>query len=498
MHVQLICQAVSDLLEEKKMVPLEKLQGRYFDSLSEYRLFLETELSIPNEVMDLLLEESKTRIYSCCGREYYFSPNVDYHDSDEKTCVECGVEIKNHYFWDEYIPSLFVKDAGLKFIVKTDNFYFGRRKQCELCLDDIDLSRKHCVIRMFGRRYKLIDLGSRNGTYLNGKKISEAYIKAGDTIRLGKHIRIVIGMSKKTESVKIKYDNDSSHIIGESSITDMLIGVEMGKYLIKENLGKGGMGVVYLADNVENGQEVAVKVLRASRKDEPGVEHRFNKEKNVLKQLHSDHIIQYLDAGQFNGLNYIVMEYFGKFNLGEYISIHGVLTLPVSVNIILKVLKAMEQAHGSGIIHRDIKPENVLVDEELNVRITDFGLMKNLEASQTGLTTVTGVTLGTPSYMAPEQIKTAKNVTVQTDVYGIGATLFHMLTGRPPYEGVGAIEILMKVGEEPLPKLNSLVPDLPIWICDIVDKALEFGMEDRFSSAMEFRKEIESHLNELS
>ncbi len=130
------------------------------------------------------------------------------------------------------------------------------------------------------------------------------------------------------------------------------------------------------------------------------------------------------------------------------------------------------------------------------MRVSDFGLMKSLEISSSGSTTVTGVTLGTPSYMAPEQIKTAKSVTFQTDIYGAGATLYHMLSGVPPYDGYGSIDILMKVGEEPIRPLKALRPELPDRLCDLVDNALAFNLEDRVQTVSHFTEELKAILRE--
>lgn len=487
MQLHLICQAVTDLLDEKKIVPVESLKGKVFEELSEYREYVITNLKLPAEVFDFLLEESKTRILSCCGNQYYF-PSNPANDSDEThVCLDCNLPIKNHYYWNDKVPTVYVPSTGKKMLVNSENFYIGRKPECELCLDNIDMSRRHCCIRLVDNRYKVVDLGSRNGTYLNQIKITEAYIKSGDVLRFGKKIYVVIGSSSKTTSVRLALDASAMSKYGESSLTDMLMGVQIGPYLIQDNLGKGGMGIVYLAEHIETHKKYAIKILRSSKQDEIGVVARFHKEQHVLEKLKSPYIIQYYDAGSYNGLDYIVLEYFGNGNLGDYLSEHGKMSLYLSLKVIMKVLEAMEVAHESGVIHRDIKPDNILIDESFDVRVTDFGLMKNLETSRTGASTVTGVTLGTPSYMAPEQIKTAKAVTAQTDVYGIAATLYHMLSGHPPYEGTGAIEIIMKVGVLPIKPLQKYELDLPEELCQIIHKALSFELEDRYTSALQFK-----------
>lgn len=494
MQLHLICQAVTDLLEEKKIVPIDALKGKVFEELSEYREFVISQLKLPAEVFDFILEESKTRILSCCGNEYYFPINSENQSTENNVCLDCNLPIQNQYYWYEKVPTLYVPSSGIKIIVDVENFYIGRKPECELSLDNIDMSRRHCCIRLIENRYKVIDLGSRNGTYLNQNKITEAYIKSGDVLRFGKKLYVVIGNSSKTSSVRLSIETSTQSKYGESSLTDMLMGVQMGPYLIVDNLGKGGMGVVYLAEEVETHKKYAIKIIRSSKQEEAGVVARFHKEKHVLEKLKSPYIIQYFDAGTYNGLDYIVLEYFGTGNLGEYLRANTKMSLYLSLKVICRVLDAMEVAHEQGVIHRDIKPDNILIDESFDVRVTDFGLMKNLESSRTGASTVTGVTLGTPSYMAPEQIKTAKTVTPQTDVYGIAATLYHMLSGNPPYEGVGAIEIIMKVGVLPIKSLHKCEPELPKELCDIIHKALSFELEDRYSSALQFKEQLEKFL----
>jgi len=487
MQHQLICQAVTDLLDEKKIVPIDALKGKTFDELSEYRDFVISKLNLPEEVFDFILEESKTRILSCCGNEYYFSTHVENDSNEPQICQECNELLVNQYYWDEKVPTLYVPASGIKVIVNDENFCIGRKPECHLCLDNIDMSRRHCAIRLIDNRYKVVDLGSRNGTYLNQVKVTEAYIKSGDVLRFGKKLYIVVGSTSKTSSVRIAIDESTMSKYGESSLTDMLVGVKIDKYLIKDNLGKGGMGVVYLAEHLESRKNFAIKILRSSKQDEEGVSQRFHKERHVLEKLKSPYIIQYYEAGAYNGLEYIVLEYFGSGSLGDYLREYQKLSVYLSLKVISKVLDAMEVAHESGVIHRDLKPDNILIDKSFDVRVTDFGLMKNLETSRTGVSTVTGITLGTPSYMAPEQIKTAKAVTAQTDVYGAGATLYHMLTGHPPYEGTGAIEIIMKVGILPIKPISEYDPEIPKELCAIVEKALSFELEDRYTSVLQFK-----------
>ena len=488
MQLELICQAVTDLLEEKKIVPVEALKGKIFEELSEYREFVISSLQLPAEVFDFILEESKTRILSCCGNEYYFPTVPETTEPEIHLCLICNLPLVNHYYWNDKVPTLYVKSTGKKVIVNNENFYIGRKEGCDLFLDNIDMSRKHCCIRLIEDRYKVVDMGSRNGTYLNQNKITESYIKSGDVLRFGKKILLVIGSTAKTSSVRIELEASALSKYGESSLTDMLMGVQVDRYLIKENLGKGGMGIVYLALNIDTHKNYAIKILRSSKQDEVGVVTRFHKEKHVLEKLKSPYIIQYFDAGCYNGLDYIVLEFFGKGSLGDHLREHTKMSVFLSVSIICKVLEAMEVAHDQGIIHRDLKPDNILIDENFDVRVTDFGLMKNLESSRNGSSTVSGVTLGTPSYMAPEQIKTAKAVNAQTDVYGAAATLYHMLSGHPPYEGSGAIEIILKVGIQPIKSLLEWEPDLPKELCAIIDRALSFNLDDRFGSALQFKE----------
>lgn len=496
MQIQLLCQAVTDLLIEKKIVDVTSLVEKEFEDLSAYKAHLLNNLNLPSEVVDILLEECKTRIYSCCGREYYFPAIKDAVNID-KICLECGAEIRNPYLWDEKVPSLFVSLGGLKTIVKNESFYIGRKKDCDLSLDNIDLSRKHCCIQLIDNKYKLVDLGSRNGTYLNNRKIKEAYIKPGDEFKLGKKIRVIVGSSSKTSSIRKNLESNSSTSYGGSSLTDLLSGVEIRDYKVVRPIGKGGMGVVYLAEDQRKNRKVAMKFLRSSRHDEPSASARFYKEQHILEKLQCDYIISYYDAGCYNHLDYIVLEYFGGFTAGEYLKKNDSFAPDVAIGIMLKVLEGIDHAHSIGVIHRDLKPDNILLDENFDVRVSDFGLMKSLESSSSGSTTVTGVTLGTPSYMAPEQIKTAKNVTFQTDIYGAGATLYHMLSGIPPYDGYGSIDILMKVGEEPIRPLKSVRPELPDRLCDLVDKTLEFNLKDRVESVTYFKEELIGVLKEF-
>ncbi len=253
-------------------------------------------------------------------------------------------------------------------------------------------------------------------------------------------------------------------------------------------LGSGAMADVYLAEQTSLGRQVAVKVLRAETTRNPGAVERFEQEARAAASLVHGHIVQIHEVAFLEGLHFLAEEYVAGPSLKAWLSARGPLDAGQAVWILAQVGSALARSAEQGIVHRDIKPENLLLTPAGDVKVADFGLARvmseNLELTQDGMT------LGTPLYMSPEQGE-GRQVDARSDLYSLGATVYHLLTGRPPYSGPSAVAVVIAHIKDPLVPLAGLRPDLPAGLCDIVDRLLAKQPDDRFESPQAMLRAVE-------
>ncbi len=254
----------------------------------------------------------------------------------------------------------------------------------------------------------------------------------------------------------------------------------IGGYRVLHRLGRGGMSEVYLAFHENLRRHVALKVLRQDLVGSADHQTRFLQEARAAASLVHTNIVQVYDIGQFQNVHYIAQEYIPGNNLRAYIQRRGRLPLAESISILLQTAAALQKAASVGIVHRDIKPENILLTAEGEVKVADFGLARS-RSQDTNLTEV-GITLGTPLYMSPEQIQGGA-VDARSDLYSLGVTAYHMLAGRPPFEGDTALSLALQHMQNSPTDLVSLRPDVPAPLAAIVGKLLAKKPDDRFPSA---------------
>ncbi|HTR51337.1 MAG TPA: protein kinase [Kofleriaceae bacterium] len=256
------------------------------------------------------------------------------------------------------------------------------------------------------------------------------------------------------------------------------------RYRVQRLLGKGGMGAVYLADDEVLGELVALKVISSAfASDEQEMVARFRREAAAARKVSSPSVIRIHDLGEARpGLLYLSMEYFQGRTLSDVIAQRGLVPLKDVQDILGQIASGLEAAHQAGVIHRDLKPSNVLVGERGAVKLIDFGLATT--AVGQGLT-ATGAILGTPHYMAPEQVR-GKPVDARSDVYSLGALAYHLVTGRPPFSGDNAIAIgFAHLSEAPHPP-RELRKDCPAALDAAILAALAKSPDERPASAKAF------------
>jgi serine/threonine protein kinase/ABC-type branched-subunit amino acid transport system substrate-binding protein len=274
-----------------------------------------------------------------------------------------------------------------------------------------------------------------------------------------------------------------------------LIGQSFGRYHILEQLGEGGMATVYRAYDTRLDADVAVKVIRRSAFAPDQLEmvlKRFEREAKSLAKLSHANIVGVIDYGDYEGAPYLVMEYLPggtlKQKLGQSMSCRE------AARILLPIARALDFAHRKGMAHRDVKPSNILITADGDPMLTDFGIAKILEAPEGTTLTGTGVGIGTPEYMAPEQW--TGQAGPSSDIYSLGVVFYEMLTGRKPYEADTPAAVLLKQASDPLPNPRSYVPDLPYQAEHVLLKALAKKPEDRFANMGEFAASLEGLASE--
>ena len=269
------------------------------------------------------------------------------------------------------------------------------------------------------------------------------------------------------------------------------------KYKILRLLGKGGMGTVWVAENLRVHRQVAIKVLTRSAIDAAGdALLRFEREAQAAGKIGSDHIVEVLDLGTTaEGDRFMVMEYLEGDTLKQRMR-RGRLDPKKTTAVFCQLLEGLTAAHAAGIIHRDVKPDNIFLQKEKAghrdwVKILDFGISKFSQLSgDEGQVTRAGMVMGTPFYMSPEQARTAHAVDARSDLYSVAVMLFETLTGQVPFSGTTFAELLFKIAFEPQPHPKTVMPTLDDEICAIILKGMERDPAARYQTAAEFAEAL--------
>lgn len=254
-----------------------------------------------------------------------------------------------------------------------------------------------------------------------------------------------------------------------------------GRYQILQRAGGGGMAVVYKAMDTALGRHVAVKVMNDSLSHDEDFIRRFEREAHAAGSLSHSNVVQVFDVGREGNTHYIVMEYIEGASLMDQIEERGRIPAEEAAYIVAQVCDGLAHAHKKGIVHRDLKPHNVMYTLDGQYKLADFGISRTTRSSTI---TKTGSVMGSVHYFSPEQAQ-GKPVSVRSDLYSLGVTLYEMVTGQLPFDGEEAVAIALKHLQEPVPDPRSIVPDLPESLCAVIFKAMEKKPEHRFQSAQE-------------
>ncbi len=409
-----------------------------------------------------------------------------------------------------------------------DTFMIGRSEDSQFCLPhDRFFSRHHCIIEIAPPQAFLRDLGSTNGTFVNGLRAETAYLKHGDRIQGGETVLEVVVNADQAENYgrqpAVPGDKTEPSIItvaclncgvpakAESSRPDAKLSYvcEDCRDKLKKNpqpipgyemmriLGQGGMGSVMLARRVNDGRVVAIKTLLPEVAVSDQSLKRFMREIEVAATLQHPNIVSYIEHGTHNGIVYLVTEYVAGMDASRLAKKRGgKLNYQEVVKIIEQTLAALEFAHTQGFVHRDIKEQNILVDGTFPnylAKLTDFGLSKSYK--QTGMSGVTmvGDVAGTIAYMPPEQVRDFKEVRPPSDIYACGMTAYSLITGAHALDispKAGISETVKAIFEKPIIPISSRVPEVPLKVSAVIETALAKQVDLRWRSAGEMREAL--------
>ena len=264
------------------------------------------------------------------------------------------------------------------------------------------------------------------------------------------------------------------------------------RYEIIKTIGEGGMANVYLGYDTILDRNVAIKVLRGDLSTDEKFVRRFQREALSASSLSHPNIVEMYDVGEDNGLYYIVMEYVEGKTLKQLLKKRGSLTLSEAIDIMLQLTDGMAHAHDSYIVHRDLKPQNIMIKDDGQIKITDFGIAMALNSTQL---TQTNSVMGSVHYLPPEQAA-GKGCTIKSDIYSMGIIFYELLTGELPFKGDSAVEIALKQMKDPLPDVHEMNKDIPQSIENIILKATEKNPKNRYNDVKEMHNDLLTCLND--
>jgi hypothetical protein len=397
----------------------------------------------------------------------------------------------------------------------------GRAGTCPIAVKANGVSRIHCRIDFQDDEFHLVDFGSVNGTFVNGEHVYRHILQDGDRIRVGVvdiAFRIAEGdPSEKTGTSKIRDSLKRIHWVCEQCGSPIRVGAEqetiryapgdrilcerclqtghilkrqIGRFRIVRKIAYGGVGTVFKAYQDVLDRPVALKVLKSELAEDSTMIRRFIRGASTGAHLAHPNIVQVYDAGEADGLYYIAMEYVDGPSVADVLTTRGYDRVQEVLRIAVHIARALVHASKYRIVHRDIKPSNILVARTGVAKLSDLELAKCLDDA--GLTTIThtGESLGTTDYMSPEQFEDGPSVDHRSDIYGLGVTLYEMLTGDTPFPARNLVEKLEKIRGFPPPSPRVLNPKVPEPFAVIVQTMMAKNPINRYQTPQDLLRSL--------
>jgi len=407
-----------------------------------------------------------------------------------------------------------------------DTFMIGRSEDSQFCLpQDRFFSRHHCLIEIAPPQAFLRDLGSTNGTFVNGLRVDTAHLKSGDRIQGGETVLEVEVLADLTVSGGVPDTFGQTHpslvsvaclncsvpasVAASNADANMTFVCDECREKLRQNpqpipnyqmiriIGQGGMGSVMLGRSEKDGRAVAIKTLLPEVAVSEQSLKRFLREIEVASSLRHQNIVSYIEHGTHNGIVYLVTEFIAGMDASRLAKHQGGrLNWREAVRIIEQTLAALDFAHNLGFVHRDIKEQNILIEGNYpnsTAKLTDFGLSKSYK--QTGMSGVTmvGDVAGTIAYMPPEQVRDFKEVRPPSDIYALGMTAYSLITAAHALDigpKAGISETVKAIFEKPIVPLSHRIPDIPPKVAAVIETALAKQVELRWGNAGAMREAL--------
>jgi serine/threonine protein kinase len=377
-------------------------------------------------------------------------------------------------------------------------YVLGRSQDAAFKLNDMRASRHHCEIIWNGERVRLLDRGSSGGTFVNGTKVAQTFIKLGDHIKIGESVlRLQIeDPSGATTVTGVAEKKPSDSAIQETENLASLVGKTLARYEIGPVIGKGQSSRVFRAKDTGDGKEVALKVMQPSFSKDDEEMQRFVRAMKTMLPLRHPNLVTVHAAGKTGAYCWIAMELVEGESITEVIrrsGVAGMLEWKYAFRVCLQIARALDYAHKQGIIHRNVAPPNILVRSSDKVaKLGDLMMAKALDGILAQQITRPGELVGDVNYLSPERTRSqSEKVDGRSDLFSLGATTYGLLTGKPPFAGATLIETITKIRNaepEPPRKFQMGVPGL---FEGVVMKMLAKTPEERFQSAGEVLAELE-------
>jgi hypothetical protein len=415
-------------------------------------------------------------------------------------------------------------------LAKDRKTVLGRSAQCDVALKVPGISRVHCEIEYDGQDYHVSDLGSSNGTYINGERVSRHVIQHGDILRVASiesaflqspegraepgseatTMRLpwaILGQNPVCEMcgtvVKLPGKaqegeaGDSRRLCESCQQIGWIIGQQVGHFKVINKIGVGGMGTVFKAYQELIQRPVALKILKSELATDATALQRFVREARAIAGLSHPSIVQLYDVGEHKSLHYIAMEFVDGPTVGQILATSGFHDIREVLRIAVQTTRALAHAFEKGIVHRDVKPSNIMLTRDRAAKLTDFGLAKFMDEAGLSSITETGASMGTLDYMSPEHLRDARLVDHRGDIYSLGATLYHMLTGRPAFAEGTVMERARKIRSQPPPSPRKLNSKIPGSLSHIIQQMMAKDPDDRYQTPDELLRALLNVRKEL-
>jgi len=371
-----------------------------------------------------------------------------------------------------------IKEIKLSDVVVT----IGRKADNDLVIDNLAVSSHHARIARLDDGFVIQDTGSTNGIFLNGEKVAQHALQYGDQIMIGKHF--------------VVFQDDTAVAPSLPPAVEASGTQRFGCYEVVKELGHGAMGTVYLGRDTVGHRNVAVKTIKPEGVDAQELSEmkaRFFREAESAKQLAHPAIVKVYEAGDERGTAYFAMELLEGVTLKDFCVKRGAVSVKRAAEIAAVVAEALAYAHGKNVVHRDVKPENVMMLSNGDIKITDFGVAKLMDASQTQ----SGVVLGTPNYMSPEQLIGAK-VDGRSDIFSLGVVFYELLTGVRPFQAKNISDMLrLHETHQPAPP-STLRSEVPAAVDTIALRALQRDVAQRYQQSGQMASELRAAMRGLA